>query len=232
VRRCALNQQHLLSDTLRVTDLETYRYLARSLRLRVGDSVEFFDGEGRARSARLSFFSDDQASGEWIEELRVVEAEERGPVPVLALLKGNHHDEAVRVAGELGLGAIRFFRAHHDARGGQPGAGERDRLRRIALDACRQSGGYHCTRLAWFDDLAQALQGFTQIVFAQAGAGEPMTSVADGSALVIGPEGGLTDRERALIIGLGGRAVGLGARTLRARSAAVVLPAACLAGCP
>ena len=99
MRRCALNQQHLLSDTLRVTDLETYRYLARSLRLRVGDSVEFFDGEGRARSARLSFFSDDQASGEWIEELRVVEAEERGPVPVLALLKGNHHDEAVRVAG-------------------------------------------------------------------------------------------------------------------------------------
>jgi 16S rRNA (uracil1498-N3)-methyltransferase len=221
-----------LAETLCLEDVEACRYLARALRLRVGDSVEFFDGDGAARCAVLGEFSAQQIIGAWSEPLRTVAPDARGPVPVLALLKGNQHDEAVRTAGELGLAEIRFFRARRDARGGQLGSGEQDRLRRIAREACRQSGGYHVTHLVWCDDLAQALQGFTQIVFAQAGAREPMTSVADGSALVIGPEGGLTDPECAQLARLGARPVGLGKRTLRARSAAVILPAACLAGRP
>jgi 16S rRNA (uracil1498-N3)-methyltransferase len=230
VRRCALQRQQLLAETLSLEDVETRRYLARALRLRVGDSVEFFDGAGAARCAVLSEVSSKQIVGVWSESLRIVLPDMRGPVPVLAHLKGNQHDEAVRIAGELGLAEIRFFRARRDARGGPPGTGEQDRLRRIAREACRQSGGYHVTALVWCDDLAQALQGFTQIVFAQAGAREPMISVVDGSALVIGPEGGLTDEECAQLARLGARAVGIGKRTLRARSAAVVLPAACLAG--
>jgi 16S rRNA (uracil1498-N3)-methyltransferase len=55
----------------------------------------------------------------------------------------------------------------------------------------------------------------------------PGRSIAGSShAIVVGPEGGFTDRERADLLTAGARPVSLGRRRLRAETAAIVLAAA------
>ena len=61
------------------------------------------------------------------------------------------------------------------------------------------------------------------LYFADEGGGDPLAStVREGpAAILIGPEGGFTDEERAFVRGSGASAISLGPRILRAETAAL-----------
>ena len=102
------------------------------------------------------------------------------------------------------------------------------RLRRRALDAIKQSGA------AW----APAIEGITPLAAAvgddasaggdavrwladAAGAWPPPTMTAAAAAVLTGPEGGFTSREREAAVAAGWKPVRLGAAVLRFETAAV-----------
>jgi 16S rRNA (uracil1498-N3)-methyltransferase len=220
----------LQATELVVTDASVLTYLGKSLRLRPGQELEFFDGLGGARRGQLKRIEQRLLRGEWLEPFR---QEPRlgpsGPIPILARLKGGDEEEAVAALASLGLPEIRLFQAEREP-SGRTGPGKQAfRWQRISDDSCRQSGAYWRTEIRWFDSLSDALCDLDTLVFGDASGVAVGSQDCNRLGVVIGPEGGLTDLEQQLLLARGARAVCLGTRVLRARHAASLLPAAILA---
>src|SRR6056297_1707221 len=104
-----------------------------------------------------------------------------------------------------------------------------DRLQAHAVEAAEQCGGTYVpevSNLQKLDRLLSDWPGDRQLMFcdeALAGAGETLGQAGDGEwAILIGPEGGFSDAERARLHALPfAHSVSLGPRVLRADTAAV-----------
>ena len=208
-------------------DAASLHYLADVLRLEAGAPVEVFDGAGSAWDASFT-------GG----ELRLGE---RRPAPLpgavvwlaFALSRGEKGDWIVQKGTELGVSRLVPWQAERSVVRLEPDrAAERARRwRRIAEEAARQCGRADVPEVVVPGSLAGALAappGFTRIAF-HAGAGAPLAEVVRGGTsgflAVIGPEGGLTDREVEACLGSGCVLATLGPRVLRAETAAIVAAA-------
>jgi len=208
-------------------DAASLHYLADVLRLEAGAPVEVFDGEGSAWDASFTG-----------SELRLAE---RRPAPLpgatvwlaFALARGERGDWIVQKATELGVSRLVPWQAERSVVRLEPDrAAERARRwRRIAEEAARQCGRADVPEVAVPGTLAGALvvpPGFVRIAF-HAGAGAPIAEVARAGApgflAVVGPEGGLTDREVEACLASGCVLATLGPRVLRAETAAVAASA-------
>jgi len=201
-------------------------YLGAVLRLGLGDKVKVFDDR----------------TGEWLAEIaeagrkRIVLAvgerlRERETVPDLWLLfapiKRGRIDWLVEKATELGadrLVPVITQRTVVDRL-------NLDRLRAHAIEAAEQCGRTALPRLAELVKLAKLLGDWPAertLYFADEGGGAPLPQAATPgpAAILIGPEGGFTDEERAAIRALPeARAISLGPRILRADTAALAAAA-------
>lgn len=205
---------------------EAYRHLFRARRAEVGDSVRLVDGLGNARAGRIVRI--DRKAG-WIEPLEPMEALP-GNEPALRLtllvptLRPERASWLVEKATELGVAAIRFLHTERAPR--DFGSGTLDRLRRVAVSALEQCHGATLPTIdgphGW-SDLARLAEGVAERwVLDPAGeAGLDLNREARTAALLVGPEGGLTEGERNGARSLGFRPVTLGSRILRIETAAV-----------
>lgn len=184
-------------------------HLSRVLRLRDGDPITVGDGAGRWRACRW---------GGAVEPVgEIVEVAE--PAPRLgvafALIKGGRPELVVQKLVELGVDDIRPFAAERsvvrwdDAKA----AKNQQRLERVAREAvmqCRRAWLPTVHPPATFDEVV-ALPGA-----ARADMGGAAVSLSSPTVLV-GPEGGWTDAERAVEI----PTVRLSTAVLRAETAAI-----------
>jgi len=228
-RRCLMNRPNIEAAHALIGDRFTLNYLGRSLRLRPGDQIEFFDGQGIARVAEIETVAKTQISGCWREPVRQEDRRiESAPVPVIARLKSHAEDDAIAALSAIGFPQIRLFRADRDATDKPWSEKQAQRWRRIADDSCRQSGGYWRTDIQICDHLGQAIEGIKELAYGDP-AGGPVSRCEQSSlGVVIGPEGGLSAEERQLLSDSNAYAVQLGSRTLRARHAASLLPVVAL----
>lgn len=186
-------------------------HLERVLRLRVGDPLVVSDGAGRCRAGSLG----DSGAVVPIAEIELVARARRTITVAFAITKGERPELAVQKLTELGVDwIVPFVAARSVARwDGDRAKGHLQRLRRVARESSMQ-----CRR-AWLPEIADLAS------FAEAAA-LPGASIADrdGSpptldrpTVLVGPEGGWTDDERAC----GLPSVGLGSHVLRAETAAI-----------
>jgi 16S rRNA (uracil1498-N3)-methyltransferase len=195
-------------------------YLGNVLRLAPGAEIKLFDDR----------------TGEWLAEIaeagkkRVTLAvtrhlRAREPVPDLWLLfapiKRGRIDWLVEKATELGVARL------------VPVITRRtivdrlnlDRLRAHIVEAAEQCERTALTELAEPGKLGAVLADWPEeriLYFADETGGEPLRPTAEPAAILIGPEGGFTEEERAEIRALPqARPVGLGPRILRADTAAL-----------
>jgi 16S rRNA (uracil1498-N3)-methyltransferase len=197
-------------------------YLGAVLRLGPGDKVKVFDDR----------------TGEWLAEIveagrkKIVLAvgellSEHETLPDLWLLfapiKRGRIDWLVEKATELGvdrLVPVMTRRTIVDRL-------NLDRLRAHAVEAAEQCGRTALPKLSEPIKLANLLGDWPAeraLYFADEGGGAPLAQVAapGPAAILIGPEGGFTDEERAAIRALPeARAISLGPRILRADTAAL-----------
>jgi 16S rRNA (uracil1498-N3)-methyltransferase len=148
-----------------------------------------------------------------------------------ALIKFDHFEWMIEKATELGVAEIAPFEAARSERGLERAAQKRvERWRRIALEASQQSRRAHLPEVrepvAFEAVIAQAAEyryaldeerggkAIVSAIPAQRGA-------EDTVALLIGPEGGWTEAERAAFIAAGWTRVSLGPLILRAETAAL-----------
>jgi 16S rRNA (uracil1498-N3)-methyltransferase len=147
-----------------------------------------------------------------------------------ALLKGPRMDTLVEKVTELGVARLAPVLTERVVARGE----HRERWERIAAAAAKQCGRTRLPVLVPPCPLAERLSEPGPAVRLIAWEAERTTRIgdlpatADAALLVTGPEGGFTADEIALARAVGCRPVGLGARILRAETAAIVAVALCL----
>ena len=220
---------------------EESHHLSRVLRLRPGDFVSAFDGQGSEYLCSVANTSGNQAALEIIEPL-VDHVESPLPLTLAqALAKGEKFDFIVQKATELGVKRIvPIVTEHSDVRIADEKADRRLlRWQRIALEALKQCGRRVLVHieppLAFTEflncenprsDAALAAELPLMLAFSEKG-GDPIDTVVSayrsGSSVVavIGPEGGWSDAETRAMLEFGCQCVTLGRRTLRTETAAI-----------
>jgi len=211
-----------------VLDGPEAHHLSHVLRLSAGDTVELFNGRGRAAAAVVTTVSKRTTD---LQITAVRNAPPLSPRIVLAVAvpKGERFDWLVEKAAELGVARLiplLTVRGTVD-----PRDSKLDRLRQVVIAACKQSRNDWAMEIAapiaWTELLARLLPDSTLLVADPAGqplsASESTTSAE--TIIAIGPEGGWTPDELAAGQKAGGRLVSLGPTILRIETAAIVAAA-------
>ena len=206
------------------------RYLGRVLRLRAGDTVHVFNGDDGEWSATIGRIARDRVT--FLVQVATDNSAE-SPLKihlVQGISRGERMDFVVQKATELGVERITPVLTDHGVVKLDPTRAEKRRLhwRGVAESACEQSGRVCPPRVDaplplndWFG--ATRTAGYTDLILAPgtgpslADAGAP----AAGLCLLIGPEGGFSEREYDDAQLAGFEAVTLGPRILRTETAAV-----------
>lgn len=199
-------------------DREGSHHLLDVVHIRRGERVLVFDGSGDEAPATLTDVQDGVAV--LTIDGPIASARPAHPLHlVLAVLKGPAMDDAIRMATEAGATCIRPFLASRSI-----ARGERvDRWERVALSAAQQCGRGDVPEVQAPTDLAGALAGLAGCELFVAVPGAPRAVPAKGpAAVVVGPEGGLTESEVRAVLAAGGRPIGLGRFVLRADTASAV----------
>ncbi len=194
------------------------------LRLKVGDALRVFDGQGAEAGAEIVELEAGRAVLTLGEQVSGAAETPFSLILAVALLKGDKLSDVVRAATELGVARVQLLvTARADAR--EIGAQKLMRLQRVAEEASKQS-----RRAVVPEVLAPiALADFRwngQLFVAQPGSVGRIMNLLDWATpvnVLTGPEGGLTDAEVSGVMERGAHAVTLGPRILRAETAPVAL---------
>lgn len=235
MRRFRVNPSDWTSDTITLREAEAH-HLLHVLRARVGDAVSVIDGQGREAVAVVAETRPDATV--ILHVCRQGPPAERPAIPITllqALPKGARMDWIVEKATELG--AARIVPVLTDrcvARPDEDRAERRhERWQRIAAESAKQCGTSWIPSVAPLCTLDQALgerpEGGLLIVGALTPGTRHLRSVLDavaaqpvsGVALLVGPEGDLTEAELRLSIDRGAVPVSFGPRVLRSETAAI-----------
>ena len=198
----------------------------RVLRLRPGDQVELFDGEGRTAEARV------ESIGETVvcvaQGPRQVTIRRAGLVLVLGLPKGAKLDACVRMATELGVDEIALLQAERSVPRWEPSRvqAKLERLNRIAAEAAAQSERADVPRIhapRACDEVLEAFPDQAHGVVCVARARDTLDLPETPTEVwcAIGPEGGFSPDEVAAFEAAGFRLASLGPTILRVDTAVV-----------
>lgn len=204
---------------------------ARVLRLAEGARVRLFDGRAREADALIRDVSRDAVT--CVAERPVAIAVAPPHVHVLlGLAKGAKLELAVRMLTELGVFAIHPVVCERSVARPTHATSRHTRLERIAIEACAQSGQARAPDLYLPVPLEEAAvlasAEAVRLVFWEEGGSDLDVALPRGRArapelwLVIGPEGGLAEREVEALGRHGYVRVGLGAAVLKVETAVPV----------
>ena len=205
---------------------EEAQHAARVKRLAEGDSIEILNGSGGVGAARITRIA--KTAGEWTIEVSIDAVEQREParprVEVWSSApKGPRLEDMIDGLSQAGCAMWRPLLCERTVV--DPREGKLSRLGRVAQESAKQ-----CAR-AWVMEIGEA------ITFQAATATPPGTRVLIADAvgasiggalrppmervvLLVGPEGGFSERELTHALGL--TRVCLGPHTMRIETAAVV----------
>lgn len=224
------------SDLQSVTlESEEARHLRSVLRLKTGDEVFVFDGQGKEFRGLVEDSRKDRVEVKILKEVEPARPESPLDLTLAtALLKGDKFDLVVQKTTELGvtrilpvMTALADVRLH-DTRDASTRVA---RWRRIALEAAKQSGRAVVPNVE--EPISSeallrspAIQDQLRVMFYERD-GQSLSECKSLTPLsviaLVGSEGGLTDEEIALARDNDWRVVTLGGRTLRAETAAIAV---------
>jgi len=210
-------------------DQDSIHYLCRVHRLGEGDSLVVFDGAGRERAAQICRF-DGHLSLEPMGEL--VTGLMGAPVDVCyGLPKGEKLDRVTRQLTELGVRTLTLVSCDRSVTKLTAARAEkrRARLARIIAEAARQSGRSDAMAIKGPVTLSTSLsetEGETVLVFDPTGEHRIEDLELRGAiTLYVGPEGGFSPAELAILDSAGALRTQLGQLILRTETAAPVAAA-------
>jgi 16S rRNA (uracil1498-N3)-methyltransferase len=203
-------------------------YLLNVLRLKAGEAVHVFNGRDGEWRADISVEGRKSADLVCLEQVR-----EQGPVPDLiyafAPLKHARLDYMVQKAVEMGAGILQPVLTRRT----QSTRVNLERMRANVIEAAEQCGILTIPEVREEENLERFIAGLDKgrtLIFCDEDApvSNPVEALAKlgnkvpSLAVVVGPEGGFTDQERALVAAHESCVrVSLGPRILRADTAAV-----------
>jgi 16S rRNA (uracil1498-N3)-methyltransferase len=211
------------------------RHLREVLRLKSGDEVYVFDGEGKEFHCRIEESRRDSADLKVINEIDPARPESPLTLSLaVALLKGEKFDLVVQKATELGVKQIvPIITKLADIRLRDESDADKRvaRWQRIALEAAKQSGRAVVPALETPVPFATFVRDATadvRLLFSErdgASLSTALPSAMTAATALIGSEGGWTDDELGAARDSDWKIVTLGGRILRAETAAITVTA-------
>lgn len=202
------------------------------VRLRLGDAVTVFDGQGREFAAVVSRLDRKSVELERGEELPGERESPLNLVLAAGLLKGEKFEVVIQKAVELGVSEIYPLVTEHVEKSAvkQDGPTRRARWERIALEATKQCGRRTLTPvhppMSFTEFLSGAPADARKVMFVERDGQSWRAAVSvpncDTALVLVGPEGGWSEGERATARDGGWDLVTLGSRILRAETASIV----------
>ncbi len=209
---------------------EDARHIARSLRMAVGETITVADGSGMIYTCRLTSIHDDRAEAEILSS----EASRSEPPYVLRLFmaypKGDKLETVIQKAVELGASRITPFESERCIKRPAPEKQPRitERLNRIAHEAAKQCGRARLPQVdapVRFPEMLSLAAACDLPLFCYEGEGTQslmtaLPAVTPASvSVVVGAEGGFSEKEAASAAEAGLHPVNLGPRILRCETA-------------
>ncbi|HEX6612463.1 MAG TPA: 16S rRNA (uracil(1498)-N(3))-methyltransferase [Rhodanobacteraceae bacterium] len=209
-------------------------HLARVLRLRAGDRLSMFNGDGNDYATELV------AVGARETRARVLEVQanrRESPLRIVlaqALARGEKMDWIVQKATELGVAEIvPLVTARSEVKLDEDRARKRlEHWRAVAISACEQSGRARVPVIAAVQSLSGWLEKLdgsgTRLALLPEGeiAARLLEAPAQVVALAVGPEGGFDEADVSALRNAGFRGLALGPRVLRTETAGLAAMAA------
>lgn len=214
-------------ETVKLSEEES-RHAAAAKRMRVGEEISLFDGRGCLASGRVTALERRQPV-----EVEILHSETfPQPQPILhlasALPKGDRQSVMLDMATQLGM--QRFTPLLTEFSAVKPQEKSVDRLHRICLAACKQS------RRLWLPEIEppadlqsvveQAARKQAPLWVAHPGMQSEVldaTEDIDEILILVGPEGGFSEKEVSFLADSGGHFVDLGGGILRVETAVVAV---------
>jgi len=213
-------------------DADAAQHVAKSLRLKAGDAIVVFDGRGGEYEATIQRIDRDRVDVK-VGGLTAAEREAHLAVGLVqGLPEADKMDWIIQKATELGVAWVQPVTCERSVvrLSGERAARREAHWRRVAVAAAEQSGRTRVPEvrpnlnfMSWLAVPADTprwmlLPGAAPLA-AQPAAPTPLE-------LVVGPEGGFSERERDLLLARGALPVSLGPRVLRTETAPVAALAA------
>ena len=229
MRRFYAAPEHFSKDSITLAVDET-RHLRDVLRLRAGDEVSVFNGEGSEFRCVIEEIGKRSAQLKIAENIQAASPESSLDLTfAAAILKHDRFDLVVQKSVELGVNRlVPLDVIHFDVRS-KDAIKRLDRWRRIAMEATKQCGRARLMHIEepmkFTDMIAQA--DATQTVMFSEREGGALPARLSGRSLtsLIGPVGGWDDTELKAAQNRGIPICTLGGRVLRAETAAISIAA-------
>lgn len=217
-----VNPANVQPGRLRI-DGDEFHHAVKVLRKRPGDALTAVDGQGALYYGVIESIEKDAVVLNILaKEIDVGEPRLKLTL-ALSPLKGDHFDLAVEKATELGVTTFQPIVCERSIAGVESRLG---RWRHKALTAMKQCGRSVCPtvkRAVPFEDLFA--EPFELVLIAHEDADTPIGAYRDDLrstvAVLIGPEGGFSDREFNFALEHGAKPLSLGNRRLRSETAAL-----------
>lgn len=202
-----------------------HTHAAYALRIRVGDCITVFDGMGYEYSCKVKEIKKDKT---FLEILNVTKDAGESNISVtlyLSVIKQDKFELATQKATELGVKKIVPVYSALSQRNVNLNY---DRLNKIVISACEQCGRSRLPvveQVVDFNELLNRAQNTNMIFPWEREIDGTLQAVLDKNkfdiSVFIGPEGGITEDEKNKLTTVGAKPVTLGARILRAETAAI-----------
>jgi len=228
MRRFYAPNEQFQTTGIRLDPDET-RHLRDVLRLKETDRIQIFDGAGREFLCEIVTIEKKQTALKIIEEIAPTAPESSLHLTLaVGLLKGEKFDWVVQKAVELGVTKLVPLNTKRADVKLKETAKRSERWRKIALEACKQTGRAKLMLIAEpldYDKFIETADG-TRILFAERG-GESFSAIEPTEKInaVIGAEGGWDDSEIEAAHQNNFQVVTLKNRILRAETAAITVAA-------
>lgn len=214
------------------------------LRMRPGEHIALLDGSGWEYEVELTALTRDQATGQVVGWKQVTGEAAVWITLYPALLKKDNFELVLQKGTELGVSAFVPLETERTIvkLEGELKPNKANRWERILTESVEQSGRGRVPELYPPAKLADALPQLPghdlSLAFSTGGGGYSLRSIFGGLgyvprsvALLVGPEGGFSPEEVAMLTQAGAYPVTLGPRVLRAETAAVVAAALVMESC-
>lgn len=203
-------------------------YLANVLRMKKGSQLILFNGSGMEFTATVLTLT--RKDGTVLVNAHTDPGSESGLFSHLGigLSRGERMDYVVQKSTELGVNVIQplfteFCEVKLDSK---RAAKKREHWTQVSISACEQSGRVKLPEIrepiplkAWLESNVDCQKKY--LLDQDQNSGLDTESRPESVALLIGPEGGLSENEKALAKGQGFTGLKLGSRTLRTETAPV-----------
>lgn len=224
-RRFFVDNIDYTATTEIILDGDEFVHAKTVLRVTEGSEITLLDNSGKEYTAIVAKI----AKRELVAHITGVSVGDKEPKTRICLLcgalKGDKTELVVQKAVELGVSEIIIFNSEYCS--AYMNDGKCERLNRVSREAAKQCLRSVAPEVKYFDDFAEAIRSCAdcdnKLFFCEFATSSDcdLTKMSGSVALVVGSEGGFTEKEFALARSEGYSGITLGKRILRAETAAV-----------